>query len=771
MPAFFFDGTLSQSCLVFRVGMLLSSLQALSTPIGTVRLLRLLLLASLIAPMLAFAGAAWQEHELLLGEAAQRAEKAAEVLEQHSGAAFHAYELIFARVDEHLRAAPDEDEVHRHAYLAGIDNGLKEVGSLFLVDAEGRVTAHSRYLPVKPTVVVDRDYFRTLVPKGDAKPSGDEADDPTLGEHDSSSLDTSGLSVGEPNVGRLSGTTKLNIARAITSPDGRFAGAIVISVAQEYFEAFHRKLAASNDDSMALIRSDGAVLARSPELTGSDLERVMRPQAVRATIARLSSRTTTFTSPLDGVERIATYRKLPEYPIFVGYGLSTAAVLATWYRHLVTYAGVAAMAAATLFSVTLLASRAARQEALARADLVSEMARREAAEAALRQSQKMEAIGQLTGGIAHDFNNLLAAILGNLELLAKRLPEDPRMRRYIEGALEGTRRGAGLTRRMLAFARRQELSFEAVDVQTLIRAMSNLLERSLGPAVEIETRFPVRLPAARADANQLEASLLNLVVNARDAMARGGRIIISGREAAVGLGSPAGLAMGHYVVLAVSDTGEGMDAGTLARATEPFFTTKAVGKGTGLGLAMVHGLATQSGGTLRIESEVGQGTTVEIWLPVAEPGATPSPAPIPREADRRSRALRILLVDDDELVRTGTSAMLEDLGHIVTAVGSATEALGRLREGVVVDVVITDYAMPGMNGVAMADRLRSLRPDVPVLLASGYAEMSDEEASRLPRLAKPFTQSALAQAISELFRAQAAEKTVVPLPRGGQRQH
>ena len=356
---------------------------------------------------------------------------------------------------------------------------------------------------------------------------------------------------------------------------------------------------------MALIRTDGAVLARSPELTGSDLQRVMSPQAVRATMARLSSRVTTFTSPLDGVERIATYRKLPEYPIFVGYGLSTAAVLATWRQHLVTYAVIAALAAATLFSVTLLALRAAGQEACARADLVSEMARREIAESALRQAQKMEAVGQLTGGIAHDFNNLLAAVLGNLELLAKRLPDDPRLRRYVEGALEGTRRGAGLTRRMLAFARRQELSFEAVDVQGLIRGMSDLLERSIGPAVAIETRIPVRLAAARTDANQLEASLLNLVVNARDAMPKGGRIVLSGREAAVGFGSPTGLAARHYVVLAVSDTGEGMDAGTLARATEPFFTTKAIGKGTGLGLAMVHGLATQSGGTLRIESEVG----------------------------------------------------------------------------------------------------------------------------------------------------------------------
>ena len=564
---------------------------------GTVRRLRILLAASLVVPALLFAGAAWQERRLLMHEAARRVERTAEVLEEHTAAAFHAYELIFARVDEHLHAVPDEDEAARHAYLAGIDHELKEVGSLFLIDAAGRVTAHSRFYPVPATNVADRDYFHMLVPAAGElrrelrQDGGDGA--PPKGEP-SVTLDRSGLAVGVPNTGRFSGNTKLNIARATASADGRFAGAVSISVAQEYFAAFQRTLSVSPDDTMALIRADGAVLTRSPALTGEQMQKLLTPENSRAVLARLAGGVTTFTSPIDHVERISSYRKLAAYPIYVGCGLGTAAVLEPWRVHLAVYGAVASLAALMLFGVTWLALRTAQDEARARAGLVAEMGRREVAETALRQAQKMESVGQLTGGIAHDFNNLLAAVLGNLELLAKRLPDDPRLRRYVEGAIEGARRGATLTQRMLAFSRRQDLKLEAVDLPALVRGMADLLVRSIGPTIRVETRFPMQLAPAHVDANQLESTLLNLVVNARDAMPKGGEIVIGGREETVGPGHALGLSAGRYVVFAVADTGEGMDAATLARATEPFFTTKAVGKGTGLGRAMVHGLAAQS---------------------------------------------------------------------------------------------------------------------------------------------------------------------------------
>ncbi|MCW6509598.1 ATP-binding protein [Lichenifustis flavocetrariae] len=704
--------------------------------------LRVLLAASLIVPALLFAGAAWQERRVLMGEAARRAEKTAEVLEQHAGAAFNAYELIFARIAEHLRAVPDESEAARHIYLAGIDHELRQVGSLFLVDANGEVTAHSRYFPVQSSNVMDRDYFRALRDAAGAPAV------PTASGSRSSELDISGLAVGMPVTGRFSGTPKLNIARAITSPDGQFAGAIAISVSLDYFEAFFRTLSGSSADTMVLVRSDGAVLARSPALSGDQSDRLRDPDLSRAILTHIANTTTAYTSPVDKVERIAAYRKLAAYPIYVGYGLGTESVLGRWRGHLVIYGGVALLAALTLSGVTWLALRAAREEDRARASLVSEMARREAVEGALRQAQKMEAVGQLTGGIAHDFNNLLGVVLGNLELLSTRLPEDSRLRRYVDRAIEGTERGAVLTQRMLAFARRQDLKLEPVDVTSLVRGMADLLARSIGSTIKMELRFPARLTSAQVDANQLEMALLNLVVNARDAMPKGGTIVISGREEVLGPGNPQTLTEGRYVVLAVSDTGVGMDAATLTRAAEPFFTTKPVGKGTGLGLAMVHGLAAQAGGTLRIDSEPGHGTTVELWLPQAVGEAEAAPVPAMAHRETSIRPCRVLLVDDDPLVLAGTAAMLDDLGHHVIEARSGDEAVAVISAGTAIDLVITDHVMPGMTGIELASRIRTLRPGLPIVLASGFAELSEVELSQLARLPKPFTLAALSQAVA-----------------------
>jgi PAS domain S-box-containing protein len=263
---------------------------------------------------------------------------------------------------------------------------------------------------------------------------------------------------------------------------------------------------------------------------------------------------------------------------------------------------------------------------------VVDVTARKRAEEALRQAQKIEVVGQLTGGVAHDFNNLLAVVLGNLDLLRKRVPDDPKITRLLDSAIQGAQRGAALTQRMLAFARRQDLRPEPVDVPDLVRGMTDLLQRSIGPMVRIETRFPLGLSLAQVDANQLELALLNLVVNARDAMPDGGTITIAGQEQTIGSNHISGLAPGRYVCLSVSDTGQGMDEVTLARAMEPFFTTKGVGKGTGMGLSMVHGLAAQSGGRLVLTSRKGEGTTAEVWLPAIQVPAT-APAEAARKAD------------------------------------------------------------------------------------------------------------------------------------------
>jgi PAS domain S-box-containing protein len=373
---------------------------------------------------------------------------------------------------------------------------------------------------------------------------------------------------------------------------------------------------------------------------------------------------------------------------------------------------------------------------------------------ALFQSQKMEAIGQLTGGVAHDFNNLLMAILSSLALLERRVAGDTSAQRLIDNARQGAERGAALTQRMLAFARRQELNPEPVDIPALVRGMNDLLQRTIGPSHPIGLQFPLSLPWVLADANQLEMALLNLAVNARDAMPGGGAISITASEVAVEDHEIDGLAPGRYVKLSVIDTGTGMDAATLARATEPFFTTKGVGKGTGLGLSMIHGLAEQMKGELVLRSVVGCGTTAELWLPVTDmrqdAAVAPTPAP---EAIDQPRNLRVLVVDDDSLVLMNTAALLEDMGSVVTEANSAMEALALFKNGSAFDLLITDQAMPGMVGTQLIEKMREIVPDLPVILASGYGELPEAAMQDVIKLAKPFGQAQLAAAIRKVQEA------------------
>ncbi len=370
----------------------------------------------------------------------------------------------------------------------------------------------------------------------------------------------------------------------------------------------------------------------------------------------------------------------------------------------------------------------------------------ETAREALFQSQKMDAVGQLTGGVAHDFNNLLMAILGSLELARKRLPNDPQLNRLIDNAMQGARRGTTLTQRMLSFARRQALDPKPVDLPDLVRAMLELLERSIGPSITIQTRFPMRLAPVQADQNQLEMALVNLVVNARDAMPHGGGIIITAEEQKVEDGAVPGLRANRYVRLSVQDQGEGMDAATLAHAIEPFFTTKGVGKGTGLGLPMVHGMAGQIGGGFELKSRKGEGTEAVLWLPLASGTALGEGGgdAVPGGAQR---PLTVLAVDDDTLVLFNTIAMLEDLGHTVIEARSAREALDVLRK-TQVDLVVTDHAMPQMTGAQLANTIKAQWPGVPVILATGYAELPGGAGEGLPRLSKPFDEAALAAIIA-----------------------
>ena len=367
---------------------------------------------------------------------------------------------------------------------------------------------------------------------------------------------------------------------------------------------------------------------------------------------------------------------------------------------------------------------------------------------ALFQAQKMQAIGQLSGGIAHDFNNLLTVILGNLEILQKRTGDDPKINRLLENATQGALRGVSLTQRMLAFARRQELKTESVNIERLVQGITGLLRSSLGPGIRIDTQFPDDLEPVFADVNQLELAILNLATNARDAMPEGGSVVIRAQPEVVLEQSQATLTAGRYVCLSLTDNGEGMDAQTLSSARDPFFTTKGLGKGTGLGLSMVHGFIEQLGGRFVLKSEKGTGTTAELWLPVAREGATVKPL-YPAVEPVSVPRLSVLVVDDDSLVLTSTSLLLEDLGHRVINATSGAQALTLFDQGEVIDLMITDMAMPQMSGAQLAHAVRVLKPDLPIILATGYAERLEGFAAQLPRLPKPFTQLNLVEIIAQ----------------------
>jgi PAS domain S-box-containing protein len=381
------------------------------------------------------------------------------------------------------------------------------------------------------------------------------------------------------------------------------------------------------------------------------------------------------------------------------------------------------------------------------ARIATALSEREEIQAALRQSQKMEAMGQLTGGVAHDFNNLLTPIVGSLDMLQRKGLGGEREQRMIAGAVQSAERARVLVQRLLAFARRQPLQLVSVDIARLVTDMGALVSSTTGPQIRVSVETREILPLAKADPNQLEMAILNLAVNARDAMPDGGTLRISASPEAIQPGHRSGLRAGHYIRLSVADTGAGMDETVLARAVEPFFSTKGVGKGTGLGLSMVHGLALQLGGAITIQSRPGLGTNVELWLPQsADVPESVSVIDVPPIQPVSGTAL---LVDDESLVRMSTADMLTELGYVVIEAASGEAAMRLVDAGKHFDLLVTDHLMPGMNGTDLALAVRAVRPNVPVLLVSGYAENEGVNPS-LPRLTKPFRKDELAASLAQI---------------------
>jgi PAS domain S-box-containing protein len=428
--------------------------------------------------------------------------------------------------------------------------------------------------------------------------------------------------------------------------------------------------------------------------------------------------------------------------------------------------GLAAEAAVAIDNARLFGQLRSLNEQLEQR-VSSEVARRAEAEEALRQSQKMEAVGQLTGGIAHDFNNLLTVVTGNIGMAQRALDganvTDARTRRALTGAMKGAERAATLTQRLLAFSRRQPLAPKVVDVDKLVLSMSDMLQRSLGELIKLQIVVAPGLWRVEADQNQLESAILNLAVNARDAMSSGGELVIETANARLDenyAASNAEVPPGQYVMIAVTDSGTGMSKAVVDRAFEPFYTTKEIGKGTGLGLSMIYGFIKQSGGHIKIYSEEGQGTTVKIYLPrlLRDTSEEDDSGSLTQGFETSPRQETILVVEDDDDVRAYTVDSLRELGYRVLEAHDGPSALRLLeRQDSPVDLVFTDVVMPAMTGRELADEARKRQPHLRILYTSGYTRNAIVHAGRLDpgvdMIAKPFTFEALAEKVRDALDA------------------
>ena len=699
--------------------------------------LRALLLAAVLIPIVLFAVFAMLNRQIVMDRAEERVRRSVDILHEHARNVFRTHETVLDYLDDRI-AGMSWDEVSRsedlHRYLATTVSRIREISSIWLIDEHGLHRSSSYKYPTPPMDVSDRGYFQAL----------QQADVGTV--------------IGKPSIGKATGTPFFSIARRRSAASGAFEGVVSAAIDPSFFNEFYESIIPEPNRAIVLVREDGSVLARDPVLN----ENLFKYRADGFFMQAFGSGTSgvfTATGDMDGVERLYAFRKLDGYSAYIMLGLARAGILDQWYRNLAEYAAFGLPLWALLVLAAWVGLQRARKEAAGLHALAEEMQRREAAERALLQSQKLEAVGQLTGGLAHDFNNLLTVILGNLELIVPKLKCDPVQLRKLQAVQEAALRGTRLIRQLLAFARRQSLEPETVDLAAGVKEVSELLNRSLRGDIETEIRLAQGLWPITVDRSQLEMAILNIAVNARDAMPDGGVMSLEARNVSLAAnGDPSAaeaigrtVVTGDFVALTIADTGEGIAPDRLKRVFEPFFTTKEVGKGTGLGLSQVYGFVTQSGGDAIIESEPGHGTRVTLLLPRAAVGALMPVEPI-REAARPPAVDKstILVVEDDPMVAEVVRAAFDGFGHQTALASSAEEALTYIRTGSSVDLVFSDVVMPGrMNGIELAREIRKRKPGLPIVLATGSSDISEDVGSVFPVVRKPYTAASLEAIIGD----------------------
>jgi len=703
----------------------------------TIRLVRLAMAASLLAPTMLFAFAAWNSYRNLAALTDERLARSLDVEQEEAQRTFQLVDLALNSVKDLVAdmSADDirRDEKHLHLLLQKLDAQIPLIQSIWIYDKDGRSLVSSWIEPAPDESFADRDFFRAH-----------------LGGND-------GTYYGRVYASRFGAQPFFTVSQRLVH-DGAFLGVLEISVLPSNFFHFFATLAYAEGQQFSLIRDDGLFLARYPMAPSGAPTRLDENSGFRRTIARTpAGGLFTTLSPIDHIERRFAARRLDGTPLYVTTGFSTAVMRSEWLwgiaAHLIYGVPVTLFLFFSLFAVLLRTQR-----------LYAEINRRAAAEEALRQSQKLDAIGHLTGGVAHDFNNLLTIIIGNLEAAQRQLESwtdgaQIKLSRRLENAMHGAQRAATLTKRLLAFSRQQPLSPALLDVNRVLNGLSDFLRRALGEDVSLEIVGGGGVWPVEADAAELDAAILNLAVNARSAMPEGGKLTIEASNSYLDdsyCRQNANVQPGQYVQIAVTDTGSGMPKDVIERAFEPFFTTKESGQGTGLGLSQVYGFVKQSGGHVKIYSEAGEGTTIKIYLPrfFGRASAAEEKAAAPR---RGRSGESVLVVEDDSDVRDYVVETLASLGYKVFEAGEAESALRLLDENPSVHLLLTDVVMPGMNGRKLAEEARLRRPDLKILYMTGYSRNAIMHQGRLDigvdLLQKPISSEQLASAVRRMLDA------------------
>ena len=702
---------------------------------AAIRFLKAALVASIAIPVAILCWGAWVTYNNAFDHADEQLSATLDILAGQANTVFESVALTFTSVDTLVGAMPDDQikasERALHDKLHELEAATEAVNAIRIIDKDGHILVGSQMLPApKFQDFSGRDYFTAQVSAN------------------------AGTFIGSVLQPRFSQGPYFGVSRRRPLQNGQFSGVVVVSVIPEVFTEFFSRLVRDSGGNYLILKADGNILARYPP-SPAGVTRVL-PQGgfMQLLASHPEGGITTSRQTVDGIDRRVGVREMSNWGLYVSAGIEMRKIFADWLWALSAHLIFGFPATIFLFTLVLLTLR--RTQAF-----YAEAERRELAEQALRQSQKMEAVGQLTGGVAHDFNNLLTIIIGNLNI-AKRGVVEARAERALNNALTGAERAAQLTQRLLAFSRQQPLNPRAVDLNRLVVNVSDILTRSLGENIELETISGAGLWSVEADVSELEAALLNLALNARDAMPNGGKLTIELTNAYLDeeyCRQHTGLNPGQYVLVAVTDNGAGMSAETIEKAFEPFFTTKETGKGTGLGLSQVYGFVKQSGGHVKIYSEIGEGTSIKLYLPryVGHDVDVPPEAPMDSE---RGRGETILLVEDDEGVRQYAADILRDLNYQVLEARDSASALKLLDAEKSFDLLLTDVVLPGKNGRELADEIERRRPGLKVIFMTGYSRNAIVHHGRLDRgtelIPKPLTEAVLARRIRAVLDGPAA---------------